>query len=214
MLVIEDLISKIRNSATTGLFTDYFDSQELPYKFIGDLKLNDRTSFILGQIRTINCETGPYEDENIDLGLGYLDECKPGEILVVYGSTEFAYFGELMSRLSKKRQLDGAIIFGLTRDLRFTPAHLPVWSSGVSPVDIKGRGRVQSVGTPIMWNGIDLVEGMWIAGDADGIVVFSTTDPEGIFEPLAKQIDHEERLIDVINDGASVKEILKMTSGF
>lgn len=108
----------------------------------------------MGPVRTIECEDGPYNDENISTGLGYLDVIDSGDILIVKGSQTWAYFGELMSTISYQRNLAAAVILGKTRDSRFTRDLLPVWSDGYTPVDIKGRGRVKSVGVPLIFTAI------------------------------------------------------------
>lgn len=204
----------ILKNATTGLFTDYMDRKDIPYDFLGSFDVNDASTFILGPVRTIECESGPFDDENIVTGLGYLDKCAPGDILIVEGSYDFAYFGELMSRLSKKRQLQGAVISGKTRDARFTPDHLPVFSKGFSPVDIKGRGRVKTVGQPIQIAGHVIDETMYAAADKDGVIVFNRTFLHQMLADLSAEIVHEEKLKALIEKGATVPQILEVTQGF
>jgi regulator of RNase E activity RraA len=204
-------IDIIKEKATTGLFTDYFDTKNIEYKFVGDLKFNNPKDFLLGPCKTIKCQSGPYKEENIELGLGYLDLCNPGDVLVVEGSDKFAYFGELMSRLSENRRLNGAIILGATRDVRFTGNHVTVAAESYMPVDIKGRGRVSEVGTEIKY-GIN--ENMWVAADVDGAVFFNESIIYDILDDLIELIKHEEMLVEKINNGYSVEEILKVTKGF
>lgn len=204
-------IEKIKAKATTGLFTDYFDSINENYTFVGELKINNSTGFIFGPVKTIRCESGPYKDENINLGLGYLDLCSEGDVLVVEGSKDFAYFGELMSRLSEKRKLNGAIILGATRDVRFTGNHINVAAESYTPVDIKGRGRVSEVGCKIKYN-ID--QTMYVAADTDGAVFFNKSLIEKHIHIFANMIDHEEMLVEKINQGLKVSEILNFTEGF
>jgi len=207
----KERIEKIKEKATTGLFTDYFDSINENYTFVGGLKINNTTGFILGPVKTIRCESGPYKDENINLGLGYLDLCNEGDVLVVEGSKDFAYFGELMSRLSEKRKLNGAIILGATRDVRFTSNHINVAAESYTPVDIKGRGRVSEVGCKIKY---DIDENMYVAADADGAIFFSKDLLERHINTFVSMIDHEEMLVEKINQGLKVSEILNFTKGF
>lgn len=207
-------MNELLKYATTGLFTDYFDSKNIAYSFVGSYKLNQDRAFIFGPVKTIHCESGPFKNENIETGLGYLDKCKSGDILFVQGSKKFAYFGELMSLLCKKRGLQGAIIEGNTRDVRFTADHLPVFALGYTPVDIKGRGRVKSVGKEISVNGITIDENMHVAADKDGVIVFKSNLVSKIINNLIKEIKHEKKLKNIINKGKTVKKILEVTKGF
>lgn len=212
--MMKSAYEKIKLKASTGLFTDYFDKIGLDYTFLGNLKLNDPNSFILGPCKTVLCEAGPYADENIELGLGYLDECNVGDVLVVKGETDFAYFGELMSRLAQSRGLAGAVILGATRDSRFTRDFLPVAAASYRPVDIKGRGRVKEVGGKIKYGDMVISEEFYLAADNDGVVFFQNENLGHHFRELVKLIEHEEMLVEKINKKLTVKEILSFTKGF
>ena len=204
----------ILNNATTGVLTDYFDEKKISYNSISMMEVNIPNNFILGKIKTIICESGNYKDERIQAGLGYLDQCSSEDILVVKGSQNYAYFGELMSRLCKKRKIKGAVIFGKTRDVRFTDKYLTVFSKGYTPVDIKGRGRVKSVGKDFKINNIIISESKFIACDKDGVVIFKTKDLNGLLFDIFNILSNEKNIIKMINNGSSVKEILKKTKSF
>ena len=116
-----------------------------------------------------------------------------------------------MSRLSEKRKLNGAIILGATRDVRFTSNHINVAAESYMPVDIKGRGRVSEVGCKIKY---DIDEEMYVAADADGAIFFSKDLLENHINTFVSMIDHEEMLVEKINQGLTVSEILNFTKGF
>lgn len=63
----------IRRLGTTGVFTDYFDEHGLEHICMDNLQLNRLDLFVCGNIRTIECEDGNFQDENISMVLGYLD---------------------------------------------------------------------------------------------------------------------------------------------
>jgi len=205
--------STISRLGSTGVLTDYFDTERIQYLCLNDFFLNRPDSFVIGPVRTVNCEDGAYDDENISLGLGYLDEIDAGDILVINGSEKWAYFGELMSTIAVQRNLKSAIVLGKTRDSRFTRNIFPVWSSGYTPVDIKGRGRVHSVGSPLKFDGHTISEGMMCAADNDGIIFFESL-PEIHFKNLEKVLIHEQKIMDLISQDNSVQDILKFTTSF
>ena len=167
-------LSLISTLGSTGALTDYFDTENINYFCVTGFDLSQTKSFVIGLVRTIECEDGPFDDENISTGLGYLDAIDPGDILLVQGSQKWAYFGELMSTISRQRNLAAAVILGKTRDSRFTQDFFPIWSNGYTPVDIKGRGRVKSVGVPLLVEGHKVTEGMMCAADNDGILFFDS----------------------------------------
>jgi len=195
------------------LLTDYFDEKQIPYRYMGNFLSNNQKSFVIGRVRTIQCEAGAYKDENIETGLGYIDKCDKSDILIVKGSDKFAYFGELMSKLCKKRQLSGAVILGATRDTRFTGDYFPVWAKRYMPMDIKGRGRVMNTGNTFEIEGITISENHFAAIDSDGLVLFEH-EIDSILNDLSLMIDHEKMLTNNILKGKSVKEILKLTRSF
>ena len=203
----------IEGRATTGVFTDFFDEKKLPYTFLPNLKPNNETFFAMGRVRTVVCEEGDFEDENINLGLGYLDKIDARDILVVLGSRNFAYFGELMSKLSKKRNLSGAIILGATRDSRFTSDIFPVWSLDSFPIDIKGRGRVKSVGKPFHYMESEISESLFCCADADGVLLFDI-DYVAYFREIADILLKEQEIIELIDQNETVETILKNTKSF
>lgn len=207
------LFNTISPNLTTGVFTDYFDLKSINYDLIEGVKLNNSNFFSIGKVRTIVCEDGDFEDENIHLGLGYLDKVSEGDFLIVQGSENYAYFGELMSRLSLKRNLSGACILGKTRDSRFTKDIFPVWSNGLSPVDIKSRGRVSEVGSEFIHNGIIVNETKYVVADNDGLVLFDI-DLNEIFSDIDNEIKHETKIKDLIESGSTVEDILKTTKSF
>jgi regulator of RNase E activity RraA len=212
--MLDKHIEQLSKHATTGLFTDLLDQKGVDYVYVADLKINRPAGIVLGHCRTVECEAGPYDEENIEMGLGYLDQCSAGDVLIVLGSYEFAYFGELMSRLSAKRGLNGAIIFGATRDARFTAEHVTVLAHKYMPVDIKGRGRVKSTGKPIYYDGTEINEEMVVVADSDGAVFFNKNYLIDYANELLAELTHEQMLVEKISDGISVNEILKITKGF
>ncbi len=205
--------SLISTLGSTGALTDYFDTEKINYCCITGFDLSQTKSFVIGSVRTIECEDGPFEDENISTGLGYLDAINPGDILLVQGSQKWAYFGELMSTISHQRNLAAAIILGKTRDSKFIQDFFPVWSNGYTPVDIKSRGRVKSVGVPLLVEGYEVTEGMMCAADNDGILFFKSLT-EIQYQDIEKILLHEQKIKSLISSGKSVKEILKFTDSF
>lgn len=199
-----------------GMFSDELDCMGYRSQVISGWKLNNSANRCLGPARTILIETRETPDENIHTGLGFLEQMEHGEILCVSGSSEFAYFGELMSRLSIRQGIPGAIIDGLTRDSLFTRnlQNLAVFAQGYSPKDIKGRGRVQSTDVEITIQGVTISPGDWIYGDSDGVVVIPQAAQKELFERVSAVIDDEQDIVDRIDRGESISTILNFHKAF
>ncbi|EOJ0287187.1 RraA family protein [Campylobacter jejuni] len=199
----------------SGIFSDELDKLGYKNQVISGWKLNKSNNRMFGKIRTLLIETIETPDENIKKGLGFLSSLANGEILCVKGSDDFAYFGELMSRLSMEIGLSGVMIDGLTRDTYFTQnIDLPIFSKGFSPKDIKGRGRVADTDVEIMINSVPIKTGDYVFGDNDAIVII----PKEIMHTLSIRIlnaVHEEANIKkMIENGKSIAQILKVAKEF
>lgn len=102
-----------------------------------------------------------------------IDSLRPGEVLVAgtNGSTAAAIWGELLSTAARARSAVGAVMDGLTRDAaRIVEMDFPVWASGFSPLD--SRGRLDSVahGQPVRMGDCIVHPGDWVFADLDGVV--------------------------------------------
>lgn len=209
------ILRENREYLCTGMFSDVLD--EMGYR--GQIAclpcINLQQAFFIGPARTVYLTDTEDADERIHVGLGYLAECTRGDVLMVQGSESFAYFGELMATVSLKHQLEGAVVDGLTRDTRATfGMSLPIVASGYSPVDIKGRGKVDAVNTEIEIGGIGVRPGDIVAGDGDGVAII----PLGIFFDVAARVvkmkDDELVIKERIAKGENIEQILTHHKSF
>ncbi|TDJ86655.1 RraA family protein [Campylobacter volucris] len=206
---------KFLNEYCSGIFSDELDKLGYKNQVINGLLINKSKLRMFGKIRTLIIETIDTPDENIKMGLNFLASLNNGEILFVKGSNEFAYFGELMSRLSQEIGLSGIVIDGLTRDTFYTQnINLPIFAKGYSPKDIKGRGRVKEVDVDFFIDNIKISSGDYIFGDNDACVIL----PKNIISELAKKIniavEEEYNIKQMIFDGKTISDILQVAKEF
>lgn len=199
----------------SGVFSDELDKLGYKNQVINGFKLNKSSNRMFGKIRTLLIETIQTADENIKKGLGFLSGLGNGEVLFVKGSDEFAYFGELMSRLSMEIGLSVVVIDGLTRDSYFTQnIDLGIFCKGYSPKDIKGRGRVLDTDCEIKVKALSINSGDYVFGDSDAIVII----PQSIMKDLAinvlSAVKEEVRIKELIRQDISVNELLKSVKEF
>ncbi|MDK2820429.1 MAG: hypothetical protein PWP31_394 [Clostridia bacterium] len=208
--------SQIIKHGCSGMFSDELDKMGFRSQVIDGLLLNNPYKKFYGRVRTIQLETIETSDENIAKGLGFLETFLPGEILCVEGSSEFAYFGELMSRIAIRQKLGGVIIGGLTRDSAFTQnlIDLLIFAEGYSPRDIKGRGRVKATDIKIKIKEVQISPGDWAFGDKDGIVIIPGPQRCEVEKRVIKTINDEVDIMKAIDSGLGIKEILKKHKEF
>lgn len=199
----------------SGVFSDELDKLGQREQVLDGWRLNTPRGRCFGRARTLTLETIETPDERISVGLGFLASLEPDDVLVVQGSPEFAYFGELMSRLAQSKSLAGVIIEGLTRDSYYTRTiELPIFARGYSPRDIKGRGRVAVVDEPVRIGHLEVSPGDYVFGDADAVVMLPAAAVEPLREPVRRAIDEEAEIKRMIAAGRTIEEILKIAKAF
>jgi 4-hydroxy-4-methyl-2-oxoglutarate aldolase len=199
----------------SGVFSDSLDKVGLRKQVVDGFRMNNPSLRMFGRVRTLVLETLETEDERIAEGLGFLDSLSRDDVLVVKGSSEYAYFGELMSRLSVEKRLSGAVIDGLTRDTYYTQTiRFPIFARGYSARDIKGRGRVSAVDVPVEIGGVLFTPGDHVFGDSDCLVVVPTKPPAELKSEIARAVQDEARIKALIAAGTTVSQILTSTKAF
>lgn len=139
-----------------------------------------------------------------------IDALKPGEILVATtnGDRSSALWGELLSTACKARGAVGVVLDGLTRDTtRILSMDYPVFASGFSPLDSKGRIDCIAHGQPIRIGSCVVRPGDWIFGDIDGLVVVPSELAEEAFRRALVKAQGENRVRDELARGRSVAEV-------
>ena len=194
----------------SGLFSDNLDRMGYRNQVIAGWQSNVVPCRFMGRARTLRLEVLDTDDERIEEGLSFIETLRPGEVFLVEGCDRFAYFGELMMRLTARQQISGVVIDGLTRDSVYTHAQreLIILSQGLTPVDIKGRGRVAACDKPIHVRGVSVVPNQLVFADSDALVIIPEACEEELFAAIQQNIKDEKDVIKLIDNGASVAEIL------
>ena len=121
-----------------------------------------------------------------------------------------------MTRLAVRQRIGGVVIDGLTRDSvhTFTERTLPILFRGLSPVDIKGRGRVAATDVPITIDGLRITPQTFVFMDGDALVAVPSSMEAVLAEQLTTNLRDEADVICLIDQGASVADILKRVNEF
>ena len=212
---MENFNRSIWQNACTGMITDECDTLKINYTCLTNYNSNSDSPIFFGNVRTVDLEVGDYVDENISLGLGFLDELGVGDVLFVNGSSKFAYLGELMTRYSIKKNIEGVIINGATRDNNYTfGKDLDILFKIKTPVDIKGRGRVKSVDTSLIIDGNSIQSFSFVFADSDGVVIINNKDLNVVQNAVKSIIKKEKTIIEAIENNVSIKDIIDNFKSF
>lgn len=208
-LDLEDLCS--------GIFSDVMDTMGYRNQIITGFLKNKKKISALGRARTLKIETLETSDENIRMGLSFVGEIHNDEILLVSGSDKFAYFGEMMTKLSTRQGIEAVVIDGLTRDTNYTHqdfVELPILARGYSPVDIKGRGRVEAVDVEIEIEHIKIEPNDLIYVDNEAICVVPKQIEDEVIVRVKEKIKEEKRITQLLESGISVEKLLETVKEF
>src|SRR5262245_34383826 len=145
-----------------------------------------------------------------DVELACVDALKPGDVLVATtnGERTSALWGELLSTAARARGAVGAVLDGLTRDAdRILAMNFPVFASGFSPLDSKGRLDAISHGQPIRMGSCVVRPGDLVYGDIDGLVVVPQELAEQALARALEKVQGENKVRSELARGRSAREV-------
>src|SRR6266446_5430757 len=107
-------------------------------------------------------------------------------------------------------QLLMEILDGLSRDSwGIEEMKFPVFATGLSPADSKGRLEVISIRGTIPVGGVSVADGDLIVADSDGCVVVPAAIEDAIVAKAVEKVSGEDKMRDVLRKGASIREVFK-----
>jgi regulator of RNase E activity RraA len=144
------------------------------------------------------------------LMMDLLDDLKPGDVVVgaVQGVSHAALWGELLSTHTRARGGRGAVIDGLSRDSwGIVDMKFPVFATGLSPADSKGRLDVVAIRSTIPVGGVSVADGDLVVADDDGCVVVPASVEEEIVTRALEKVLGENVMREILAKGASIREV-------
>jgi 4-hydroxy-4-methyl-2-oxoglutarate aldolase len=146
----------------------------------------------------------PYQME-----IEVVDSLRPDDVLVAYAptTTKAALWGGLLSTAAKARGARGVVIEGMTRDVKhITTMAFPVFASGISPLDAKGRLRVFAYRCAIECGGVLVEPGDIIFGDLDGVVVIPQDVAVETVQQALTKVEAEHLTEEALKRGALLRD--------
>lgn len=144
-----------------------------------------------------------------------LTKVQPGDIMVVacHETRRTAMWGGLMSTLSLKAELAGAIVDGAIRDVdEIRDLDFPIWYRSTvpraSPSQVHDRTEPVQFNVPVVVDGQIINPGDIVVADENGIAVVPGAEAQDVLEGTRMQIGKEKLVRDKINSGATLQELL------
>jgi regulator of RNase E activity RraA len=166
---------------------------------------------VVGRAATmLACEVYEVPEKPFELELELLDSLAGGEVVVctTQGSTRAAMWGELLSTHTRARGGRGAIIDGLTRDAwGIVDMRFPVFATGRTPADSKGRLDVMATRVPIHAGGVLVHGGDLVLGDVDGCLAVPQDIEAEVIERALAKVEGENTVREVLREGASIRRV-------
>ena len=166
---------------------------------------------VFGRAATLSCVTvasvpqRPYAIE-----LDCIDALKGGDVLVATtnGHRASALWGELLSTAARAHGAVGVVLDGLTRDVsKIIEMNFPVFATGFSPLDSKGRLDAISHGQPIRIGDCVVRPGDIVFGDVDGVVVVPAELADQALPKALEKVTGENKVREELAKGRSVREV-------
>ncbi len=170
----------------------------------------DRASKLAGPAVTVNAQT------DLVSILDAVHQAEPGDVVVISNqSVPAALMGDLIGTEAVRKGLAGFVVDGLVRDtVALTAMGLPVFCRGSHPAgplkvsaELRGIGEV---GGDISVGGATVSPGMWIFGDADGVIILGENGLDQIVEAAEAARQQEEALAQEIASGTALGEAFEL----
>jgi len=141
-----------------------------------------------------------------------LDDLQPGEVVVgavqAGGQSRAALWGELLSTHTRARGGRGVVLDGMSRDSwGIVEMKFPVFATGLSPADSKGRLEVIAIRSTIPVGGVSVANGDLVVADDDGCVVVPAAVEEEVVRLALEKVSGENTMRDILRKGASIKKV-------
>lgn len=165
---------------------------------------------LLGKALTVQAtDTQEVSDDPYVKELEAVDNLTEGDVVVATtnSSTSGALWGELLSTAAVSRGARGTVIDGFTRDSSsIIEMEYPVFCSGYSPLDSKGRIEVTAFGTQIRCGGVPVSTGDIVFGDRDGVVVIPKDSAEEVLLKADTKAQGEGEMKSALQRGMGIME--------
>ena len=205
------LFDQFAGELYTAVLSDVLD--QLGYReqaMTADLRPVYPGATLVGRAHTVlSSDIYHTPDEPYGMEIRAIDSVPENHVVVASTnkSSRTCMWGELLSTATRARGGRGAVIDGHTRDVRLIERMgFPVFSTGMRPVDSKGRGTIVSYGEPVVCGGVLVHEGDIVFADVDGIVVIPRAVEAEAIRLAREKVAGENEMRDWLAAGKTLRE--------
>jgi len=205
------LFDQLAEELYTAVLSDILDS--LGYRdqaMTADVRPVYAGATVVGRAHTVlSSDVYHTPDDPYAMEIAAIDSVPANYVVVASTnkSSRTCMWGELLSTATRARGGRGAVIDGHTRDVRLIERMgFPVFSTGMRPVDSKGRGMIVSYGEPIVCGGVLVREGDIVFADVDGIVVIPQEVEAEAIRLAREKVTGENEMRDWLASGKTLRE--------
>lgn len=205
-------IQYLKSVLYTGMISDILD--KLGYRnqtLDSGIKPVDENFVLFGKAYTVSCvEVNDMPNFSLRKQLEAIDGISEDEVytITLHGSEKCALWGELLSNCIIKRGAVGALIDGVTRDVKqIRELKFPVFARGNRPTSSVGRMEVFERQLPIEIGEVKIFPGDYIFGDIDGVVIIPKDLIEVVIEQSVINIKEEDKSRQLFLEGSSALEV-------
>jgi regulator of RNase E activity RraA len=209
-------LDELRGALFTAVLSDCLDAADHRGQAMqARIRPLDEALVLCGRARTalyMDVYDAPPGENPYELEIRLVDDLKPGEVPVFACGTSgrVAPWGELLSTAARARGAAGAVMDGLTRDVRvIREMKFPVFAGGIGPLDSKGRGKVMAVDVPVEVAGVRVAPGDLVFGDADGVVVVPRAVEDEVVAAALAKVRGENETREALARGEKLADVFR-----
>jgi len=139
----------------------------------------------------------------------FLDDVKPGQVVVIgNGGRLFAtVWGDIMTTYAQMHGIAGTVIDGVCRDIPgIQTTRYPIFTRGRFMATGKDRMELESLNEPVSISDVLVRPGDIVVCDDSGVIVVPSDKAEVVIKAAIEIDGAERRILDLINNGISLKE--------
>lgn len=198
--------------------TDILDEYQLHYQFAHHgIRPLDHRMKIAGPAFTILGRSSSTLDKTQRLGPRVIDDITP-HVVAVYdtmGDQQTGVWGELWSIGAIQRGCAGAVVDGGIRDTAYIrQTGFPMFYRFTCPGDALGRFNIVDYRCPVTLGGVRVMNGDYIFGDEDGVVVIPASLTLEVLEKAEILCEKETRIREELGHDKPLAELYQTYKRF
>lgn len=144
----------------------------------------------------------------------YLDKVPSNSIIIINNISEdnqYSTWGNILSKFATKKGIKGTITNGYIRDADEINTY-PIFCTGFCCSRGNKRYKVIDIGNPVTIFGKEIRQDDYIVASKSGIVIINQSTIRSILEKAEEIKQKETKILKLIDDGKSLKEIDEIIS--